>query len=257
MVASRVVSIFKDISEMVKEFIIIGGNHDYYSPNSDSVDTINLLLGHLNIKIVTKQTMIDKESGNLYIPWYQWLEMPQMIQNLIDDNNIKRVFTHADIINEPVNIRCDHIYSGHIHIPYCNGKLRNLGSTYALNFADANQPRGFYVIHEDDRFEFIENKESIKFHRLYNEDIFTKLNMSKSDYIELYINRDNMAQQSYMSKIDFITKNWKNVWIIPQVVVNESIDNIEFSGYNIEYISRELVPENLKEKFEVIVNSCK
>lgn len=257
MVASRVVNIFKDISEMVKEFIIIGGNHDYYSPNSDSVDTINLLLGHLNIKIVTKQTMIDKESGNLYIPWYQWLEMPQMIQNLIDDNNIKRVFTHADIINEPVNIRCDHIYSGHIHIPYCKGKLRNLGSTYALNFADANQPRGFYVIHEDDRFEFIENKESIKFHRLYNEDIFTKLNMSKSDYIELYINRDNMAQQSYMSKIDFITKNWKNVWIIPQVVVNESIDNIEFSGYDIESISRELVPENLKEKFEVIVNSCK
>lgn len=257
MVASRVVSIFKDISEIVKEFIIIGGNHDYYSPNSDSVDTINLLLGHLNIKIVTKQTMVDKESGNLYIPWYQWLEMPQMIQNLIDDNNIKRVFTHADIINEPINIRCDHIYSGHIHIPYCKGKIRNLGSTYALNFADANQPRGFYVIHEDDRFEFIENKESIKFHRLYNEDIFTKLNMSKSDYIELYINRDNMAQQSYMNKIDFITKNWKNVWIIPQVVVNESIDNIEFSGYDIESISRELVPENLKEKFEVIVNSCK
>ena len=59
-----------------------------------------------------------------------------------------------------------------------------------------------------------------------------------------------MAQQSYMSKIDFITKNWKNVWIIPQVVVNESIDNIEFSGYDIESISRELVPENLKEKFE-------
>ena len=182
MVASQVVHMFKDLSDIVDEFIIIGGNHDYYSPNSNSVDTINLLFGHLDIKLVTKSVMLDGK--NIYIPWYQWIESTQMIQDLIDTNGIKNVFTHADIINEPVNIRCDHIYSGHIHIPYCKGKIRNLGSTYALNFADANQPRGFYVIHDDDKLEFIEDVKSIRFHRLYNDDIFTMSNMNDFDYIE-------------------------------------------------------------------------
>ena len=110
------------------------------------------------------------------------------------------------VINEPVNIRCDHIYSGHIHIPYCKGKIRNLGSTYALNFADANQPRGFYVIHDDDKLEFIENVKSIRFHRLYNDDIFTMSNMNDFDYIELYINQENMANQLYIDKVNFITR---------------------------------------------------
>jgi hypothetical protein len=204
--------------------------------------------------------VMDKESGNLYIPWYQWLENntdPRAVQKLINDNNIKRIFTHADIINESVNIKCEHIYSGHIHIPYCSGKLRNLGSTYALNFADANQPRGFYVIHDDDKFEFIENTLSIKFHRLYNEEIFTISDMGKNDYIELYINQNNMAVELYTKKINFITKHWRNVWIIPQTQIYESSENIEFSNYDIESIARELVPENLKEKFEVVVNNCK
>lgn len=255
MVASRVVHMFKDLSDIVDEFIIIGGNHDYYSPNSNTVDTINLLFGHLDIKLVTKSVMLDGK--NIYIPWYQWIESAQMIQDLIDTNGIKNVFTHADIINEPVNIRCDHIYSGHIHIPYCKGKIRNLGSTYALNFADANQPRGFYVIHNDDKLEFIENIKSIKFHRLYNEDIFTISSMNDFDYIELYINQGNMANQTYIDKVNFITRTWKNVWVIPQIKTVDDNSEYNFEGYDIESIVRECVPENLKEKFEVLLNICK
>ena len=255
MIASQVVNIFKDLSEIVDEFIVIGGNHDYYSPNSDSIDTINLLFGHLNIKLVTKSIMLDGE--NIYIPWYQWIESPQMIQDLIDTNGIKNAFTHADIINEPINIRCDHIYSGHIHIPYCKGRIRNLGSTYALDFADANQPRGFYVIHNDDRLEFIENIKSIRFHRLYNEDIFTISSMNNFDYIELYINQENMANQTYIDKVNFITRTWKNVWVIPQIKTVDDNSEYNFEGYDIESIVRECVPENLKEKFEVLLNICK
>ena len=58
-------------------------------------------------------------------------------------------------------------------------------------------------------------------------------------------------------KINFITKCWKNVWIIPQTQIYESSENIEFSNYDIESIARELVPENLRDKFDVVVNSCK
>lgn len=253
MVATKVVEVFKKISELTKEFIIIGGNHDFYSPNSDEVDTLNLLLGNLNIKIVTKNILIDKEAKHLYIPWYQWLESTQTVQNLIDTYGIIRIFTHADIINEPVNIKCREIYSGHIHIPSCKGCIRNLGSTYALNFADANSRRGFYVIHENDKLEFIENKQSIKFHRLYNSDIFTIPDWNKNDYIELYISQTNMTNPMYLSEIDCIIKRWKNVWLIPQSEQSDVIRDHKFEGYDIESITRELIPENLKEKFESIV----
>ena len=256
MVATRVRNLFKRLRSLVNEFIIIGGNHDYYSPNSNEIDTLNLILCNLDIYIVTKELII--EDKNIYVPWYQWLNNRNGIRQLINEKGIENVFTHADIINEPVNIECKHIYSGHIHIPYCSGKLRNLGSTYALDFADANQPRGFYVIHDDDRFEFIENNKSIKFHRLYNEDIFTISDMGKNDYIELYINQNNMAAELYIKKINFITKHWRNVWIIPQPqTITGSSENIEFSSYDIESIARELVPENLRDKFDIVVNSCK
>lgn len=254
-VASRVVEVFKQISELVDEFIIIGGNHDYYSPNSDEYDTLNLLLGNLNIKLVTKQVLIDKESKHMYIPWYQWQESkhaPINLQHDIDENGIKRIFTHADIVNEPVNIRCQEIYSGHIHIPYCKGNIRNLGSTYALNFADANSKRGFYVI-DNDKLSFIENKVSIKFHRFYNSDIFTVPDINKNDYIELYINQSNMAEQKYLDEINFLVKNWKNVWLIPQTEVKECFDSETFTGYDIETITKEMIPENLKPKFEQIL----
>ena len=44
-IATRVVELFEKLTNAVNDFIIIGGNHDYYSPNSDSVDSLNLLLG--------------------------------------------------------------------------------------------------------------------------------------------------------------------------------------------------------------------
>ena len=260
MVATKVVEVFKKISGLVKEFIIIGGNHDFYSPNSDEVDTLNLLLGSLNIKIVTKNILIDKEAKHLYVPWYQWIESPQMIQNLIDDNGIIRVFTHADIINEPVNINCQEIYSGHIHIPELKGKLRNLGSTYALNFADANSKRGFYVICENGQLVFIENEKSIKFHRLYNSDIFTVPDWDKNDYIEMYISQSNLADAFYIDEINHIIKTWKNVWLIPQTESNDlqiSESQDKFEGYDIETIVSKLIPENLKDKFEQVLSVCK
>ena len=255
-VASKVVEVFKQLSELVDEFIIIGGNHDYYSPNSDEYDTLNLLLGNLDIKLVTKSILIDKESKHLYVPWYQWLEAahaPANLQHTIDEYGIKRVFTHADIVNEPVNIRCQEIYSGHIHIPYCKGNIRNLGSTYALNFADANSKRGFYVINND-KLEFVENIASIKFHRYYNSDIFTIPDINKNDYIELYINKSNMSSQMYLDEINHLVKNWKNVWLIPQTEVTECFDSETFTGYDIESITKEMIPDNLKQKFEQILH---
>lgn len=250
-VASRIVNIFEQIVDLVDEFIIISGNHDYYSPNTDEVNTLKLLIHHPKIKIISKTIYYD-ENG-VYVPWYKWLDSPEEIQDIIDNNNIENVFTHADLINEPINVKCKYIYSGHIHTPYCKGRIRNLGSTYALTFNDANTPHGFYVL-SGNKLEFIENTESIKFHKLYNHEIFGELCFGPNDYIELHINQSNMMVYEYADRITYITKRWKNVWIVPQTdITTGNLTEETFNGYDISEIARSLIPDDLKTKFNEII----
>lgn len=250
-VATKIIYIFKKLREVVNEFIIIAGNHDFYSPNSDEVDTITLLLKDIGAKLVIKDIVID--GINMYVPWYQW-ESPNL-QSIIDQNNIKNIFTHADIVTQKVNIKNCNIYSGHLHIPYIKGRIRNLGSCYALNFGDSNAPRGFYVIN-DDKLQFVENEESIKFHRLYNDDIFKDLShIKQNDYIEVYVNQQNLSTSQYNIKISELTKSYKNIWVIPQIITIYSNDNITFDGYDMNNVITEMIPENLLDKFNIVLGS--
>lgn len=253
-IASQVRSIFQQLTSLVDKLIIIAGNHDYYSPNSDEVDTLSLIFESIpNVLLVNKESYIDGE--NMYIPWYQWNHQEEL-QKTVDTLSIKNIFTHADIVSQKINInRCD-IYSGHIHIPYIKGRIRNLGSCYALNFSDANTPRGFYVL-KNNKLSFIENNQSIKFHRLYNDDIF-KYNLSNFgvfDYIELYINQNNLSKENYIIRINDFMKNFKYIWVIPQSTILENSNEIKFEGYDIATIAKELIPEDLQDKFNIIINS--
>ena len=251
LVASKVVEKFKELSGLVDEFIIIGGNHDYYSPNSDQVDTLNLLLSNIKgIRLITKESyIVDNEA---FIPWYEWLDQ-QKVQKMIDDYGLKRVFTHADIVSSKVDVKGVDIYSGHIHIPYIKNHIKNLGSCYYLNFADSNSIRGFYVI-RGDKLQMIENDVSIKFYRFYNEDIFKDLTYIKqTDYIEIYVTQSNLSSELYMSKISELSKIHKNIWIIPQTSIVES-SNISFDGYDMVSVINELIPDDLKDKFQLILN---
>lgn len=248
LVATKLVEVFKELNELVNEFIIIGGNHDYYSPNTDTIDTLSLLLKDSGITLVTKDIYI--KDNDLFVPWYKWFDQDN-IQKHIDEYNIKNVFTHADIVTSPVNLKGVNIYSGHLHIPYIKGHIRNLGSCYALNFADSNAPRGFYVL--SDKLTFVENEISIKYHRLYNEDIFKENKFNQNDYIEIYINQLNLSKSEYANQIATMTKLYKNIWIIPQSNIVGNSPDLKFEGYDIASIANDMIPEELEEKFSLII----
>lgn len=253
-IANKVIEVFKELRKYVDEFIIVGGNHDFYSPNSDSIDTINLLLNNLDIRIITKECYVENDC--LYVPWYKWLEHidgGDEIINLCKQNNIKNIFTHADIVHAPINISGVNVYSGHTHTPYIKGPIKNLGSCYALDFGDSNSSRGFYIL--SDKLQFIENNYSIKFHRLYNEEIFGDKDFGSNDYIELYISQNNMIERRYIDIINQYTKLFKHIWIIPQVVNNDNLIDEKIENYDIEALTREMIPEELKDKFNQIINS--
>jgi hypothetical protein len=252
MVASKVVDVFKRISKLAT-VEIIAGNHDFYSPNSDEIDTLNLLLSNIqNINIYSKQYHI--KDRHLYIPWYDWGK-PEL-QDIIDSKNIDYIFTHADVVTEripyiiPKNIL---LFSGHLHIPDIKRNIYNIGAAYPLNFADANSKRGVYII-RNGKLEILHNNTSISFWRLYNDDIFEEREDIKSgDYIELYIKQSNMSDDKYMEYINYYTGNFKHVWIIPQSDDMIVGDIEKFEGYDIEEMIKTMIPKELQSKFERVL----
>lgn len=248
-VAVKVVKLFEDLSKLC-DVHIIAGNHDFYSPNSDIVNSLDLLLNHSGVILHTnKAELID---GDLFIPWYEWGS--QDTKNLLK-KGVNNIYAHTDIVTEPIpytNINNIKLFSGHLHIPYINRNIYNIGSCYHLNFGDSNQQRGYYTMINNEKPCFHANCQSIKFWRLYNEDIFDKKVIDDRDYVELYISQSNMNDQKYIERINEYTKQLKNIWIIPQTeeFIGEGMEKIE--GYDIEKITRKLIPDELKEKFELI-----
>lgn len=250
MVASKVVDAFKELRSKVKKFVVIAGNHDYYSPNSSDIDTLSLILKNLDIDLITKGIHIDDDC--IYVPWYSWGD--EIIQDVIYQHDIKYLFTHADIVNESIKYKNVAVFSGHIHIPELKQNSYNLGSCYSINFADSNQERGFYVL-KDNNLDFIPNNQSIKFWRFYNEDIFNidSNNISEKDHIEIYLDKNNMLDDNYTRELNILTNKYKNLWIIPKSTQSINED-YKFEGYDIKSMTLEIIPDNLKEKFNQILN---
>ena len=253
-VATKVREAFVDLKLAVDQFNIVAGNHDFYSPNSDEVCSIDLLLSGLNINLFTQDSYLTR-NGDLFLPWYQYQDI-ESVNQLIEQGKVDRIFTHADIVTEQTPYQGIPIYSGHLHTPNIDPELNryNLGSCYSLTFADSNDHRGYYIL-KGDKWKFVPNIQSIQFWRLYNEDIFDPYNayIKDRDYIELYISESNMSDPKYIEKLNFFTQTYKNIWIIPQTNTNANYELEKFEGYDIKEITKNMIPENLQNKFEEVL----
>lgn len=256
-IATEIVKIFKELRDNVTKFTIIGGNHDYYSPNTDKVDTLNLILKNLDIQLVTNKYEIDGE--DLYMPWYEWLSNINNLTDIIKTHNIKNIYTHADIVTFPPKNIPARVFSGHIHTPKIVNNLYNLGSCYYLDFGDSNQERGIYII-KNNSIRFIPNTKSIKFWRLYDEDVFgSQEKYNPKDYFEIYISQQNLQDQKYIDVLSKYINTYKNSIIIPRYpeLINENTDSENcLNPYGMENMIKELIPANLSQKFKMVLDKC-
>lgn len=244
MIAKAVRDKFIELRSLVDDFYIVAGNHDFYSPNSDDIDSLSMVLRDLDINLVIKESVYDGEDA--FIPWYSYKDLTGL------PDNVKNVFTHADIFGEDrKRLGYVRIFSGHIHTPnFDQGMgLYNLGSCYPLNFADSNCYRSFYTL-DDSGVHLFDNTSSIMFWRLRDEQIFDSLH-GDDDYYELYITQSNMQTPRYQTQLSIITKNKKNVWIIP-VAENRIDESSQFESYDVTSICRELIPQHLQDKFKQV-----
>ena len=263
LVADKVHKLFEDLLELCN-VVVIGGNHDYYSPNEsdENVNSLRIVLGDLtsnpNFRLYDRECGLYYDGEELFVPWFRYFDY-DFLKSTIENEGVKRVFIHNDLT---VTLEDKYrelfknvtVYSGHIHIPKHDKNLHTLGATFALNFADSNSARGFYTMNNDgSNFTFHSNDKSIKFYRIYNKEVFDEIkDIKKDDYVELYVNQDNLLKDSYVNKIKELNSTVSNMVVIPRVVRELSDDSTDFEKYDITDICRQNIPDNLIEKFNKI-----
>lgn len=265
-IAQEVKELFEELAGLVQDFYVLQGNHDGYSPNDPKYNTLDLILGSIrneNFHIVSSMEQLclscippcATEKCAILLPWFiQAKESPEEFTKRYKGHVI---FTHADIIMGNPKLYTP-VFSGHVHIPYINGKVRNLGSCFPLDFHDANSQRYFYVWDpEDDSLIRHANTQSIQFHRVYNEDVLTKDwdKVGLNDYIEVYIKYSLLQDDEYQALCKKLRNDFKHCWIIP--VADELAESTEEINCDIGGIIDRSIPDDLREIFEEVKQEVK
>lgn len=175
---------FDKLNRNYKTWVIVG-NHDTYYKNTNSVNSLKLLLhGYDNIKQVHEpyETSFNGTSI-LFIPW-------------ICDDNYDRVMQAIKISKSQVlvghlelngfemykGIYCDEgidssifdkfelVLSGHFHTRSSKGNIVYTGTPYELTWSDFQDQKGFYIFDAHSReLEFVPNPISM-FHKVWYDD---------------------------------------------------------------------------------------
>lgn len=246
--------------------IFVAGNHDFYSPVGDTVNTLDTLLSQLafegNVITVSKKEIRDPEDPSiLYVPWFRW---NNNIDN-IDFSGVKVVFTHTDLHeykNDPRIPQDTFVLSGHIHgmRRYRDNKFINIPTPYGLDFSDVNDDnKGAFILDSKMQLKsFLTNTTSIKFRRVDEGDIYNIKDLDESiergDNYNIYLSSESMSNPKIMAKINELRENFKYINIIPvSNFVNECDGSGEIGALDIEDIIRNAIPEHLKSKFDEVI----
>ena len=260
-----------------KEFIIVAGNHDYYSPLEEFAEytAYELMFGeefykcHPNLRIIQNEPYMD-DDGNLFLPWY-WTENPthfdEILYNYDFSREVKAIYCHADLMTWPGarigSLKGCPVYSGHIHNINIDklSNLYNLGAAVALTFNDVNEDRYLYIIEDHKIVDRIKNVTTPRFIRIYDEAIFTASDDTFSNsYVQLCISSTNVNKAKYVEQIKYLKTTYVDANIRVHVIAGDTdinTLNVEGLNTNIQSYIEKNIPKHLDDKYELITNRLK
>ena len=163
----------------------IVGNHTAYYKNTNSVNSVGLLLKEYdNIKIYSEveEVKLDKLKV-LFVPWINQ-ENEANTRNAIQKSKSKVAMGHLElngfrahrghVMEDGMNIdlfdKFQLVYSGHFHTRSSDGKIFYLGNPYEMYWNDVNDTRGFHIF-DTETLEHIPVDNPYKlFYNVYYED---------------------------------------------------------------------------------------
>lgn len=163
----------------------IVGNHTAYYKNTNTVNSVNLLLSeYKNVIVYSEVTEIKLDKLNcLLVPWINQENQDNTFK-AIQKTKSKVVFGHLElngfrahrghVMEDGMDIdalgKFEKVYSGHYHTRSDDGKVFYLGNPYEMFWNDVNDTRGFHIF-DTETLEHVSVNNPFKlFYNVYYED---------------------------------------------------------------------------------------
>ena len=177
--------VFNRIVEMGITMHMIVGNHDTYFKNTNSINSVGLLLKEYeNIKIYSEVTEVELDKLKvLFVPWINQ-ENEEKTLKLIQKTSCTCAMGHLELngfrahrghtmedgMGSELFEKFERVYSGHYHTRSNNGKIFYLGNPYEMYWNDVNDTRGFHIFDTETLEHFSINNPYKLFYNVYYED---------------------------------------------------------------------------------------
>ena len=172
------------------EMIVLAGNHDCFYKNTNSVNSIDLLLNEYcdNVTVIDKPQTIHLDFKNpgsdiTVIPWICADNYSRCLEEL-ETSSASLCAGHFEIagfamyrghpseegLNKEIFRKFEYTFSGHYHHKSTKEDIYYVGTPMEMTWQDYNDTRGFHIFDLDNRtLEFIRNP-NVMFHRLVYDD---------------------------------------------------------------------------------------
>ena len=168
----------------------IVGNHTAYYKNTNSVNSVGLLLKQYdNVKVYSEVTEVKLDKLKvLFIPWINQENQESTFKS-VKKTTSKCAMGHLElngfrahrghVMEDGMDIdlleKFELVFSGHFHTRSTNGKIFYLGNPYEMYWNDVNDTRGFHVFDTETLEHTPINNPYKLFYNVYYEDTNYKL----------------------------------------------------------------------------------
>jgi hypothetical protein len=168
----------------------IVGNHTAYYKNTNSVNSVGLLLKQYdNVKVYSEVTEVKLDKLKvLFIPWINQENQESTFKS-VKKTTSKCAMGHLElngfrahrghVMEDGMDIdlleKFELVFSGHFHTRSSNGKIFYLGNPYEMYWNDVNDTRGFHVFDTETLEHTPINNPYKLFYNVYYEDTNYKL----------------------------------------------------------------------------------
>ena len=142
---------------------IICGNHDVYYKNTNSLNSLQQVLGQYSDRVHIHMDPIDKDFDGLSIGFLPWMTQDNHDQcmEFIAKSKSSILVSHLELqgfemgkglpvashgLNTSLFSRYEMVLSGHYHTKSTKGNIHYLGTQMELTWSDAGDPKYFHTI---------------------------------------------------------------------------------------------------------------
>lgn len=179
---------------------IIIGNHDCFYKDTNRLNAPQQLYGSVPRFTIIEHPIETHLNGLqiLYLPWINIGNQKQTLQ-MIEETKAEVAFGHLELqgfemykgsvaqvgtLDRKLLDKFDMVFTGHFHHKSSDGTITYLGTPYEMNWADYDDPKGFYIFDTETRdLEFIQNPYKLFVKVFYDDSVMPEFaDFNKLDY---------------------------------------------------------------------------